>query len=127
MFQLTIGRSGAEKSLGLPTPNLPLTLKEVVPTPVTITLMGIIGYETAIYKFLHRSEAEGLFTARRIYQPASLNKPLPASTPSFPATLSFSIYGVKKTAPLGTSALAFTEAQTPSVNKRPTSLAEARR
>jgi hypothetical protein len=99
MFQLTIGRSGAEKSLGLPTPNLPLILKEVVPTPVTMTLMGIIRHKTAIYKSLHWSEAEGLLTTRRIYQPAGLNKPLPASTPSFPATLSFSIYGVKKTIP----------------------------
>jgi hypothetical protein len=91
MFQLTIGRSGAENSLGLPTPNLPLTLKEVVPTPVAITLMGIIEHRTVIYKSLHWSEAEGLPTTRRIYQPDSLNKPLPASTPSFPAASSFSI------------------------------------
>jgi hypothetical protein len=69
-----------------------------------MTLMGIIGYKTAIYKSLHWSEAEGLPTTRRIYQPASLNKPLPVSTPSFPATLSFSIYGVKKTIPLETPA-----------------------
>jgi hypothetical protein len=72
-----------------------------------MTLMGITGYRTVIYKSLHWSEAEGLLTARRIYQPASLNKPLPASIPSFPAASSFSIQGVKKTAPL--EAPAFTE------------------
>jgi len=116
MFQLTIGRSGAEKSLGLPTPNLPLTLKEVVPTPVTMTLMGTIRHKTAIYKSLHRSEAEGLLTARRIYQPASLNKPLPALLPASGRVQLF-LYGVKKTIPLKTPALAFTEAQTLSVNK----------
>jgi hypothetical protein len=30
-----------------------LTLKEVVPTPVTMTLMGIIRHKRAIYKSLH--------------------------------------------------------------------------
>jgi hypothetical protein len=56
-----------------------------------MTLMGIIGYKTTIYKSLHWSEAEGLTTTRRIYQPASLNKPLPASAPSLPVASSFSI------------------------------------